>query len=219
MGGTGAALYRGGMSNIFNPAFLAVETVQPVGRGLFPGSGARGPVPAPVRQLRQLGDRRGHRQQPAPLLADGLRLGRPRSTRPACRCRSGCPWPTAIPIPTPSRRNCAIPILLPAPIHPRDSILEDRTRKVTGTLRDALPGRGGRRGRLAVLRARRSTTPSAPGPRLRSSGDSTTTPIIPRWTGVNGKCAVRHERRQFHPGSAGQDHRAGRGRPGLGKPA
>ena len=34
MGGTGAALYRGGLSNVFNPAFLVVETGKRVDGGI-----------------------------------------------------------------------------------------------------------------------------------------------------------------------------------------
>jgi len=141
MGGTGAALYRGGMSNIFNPAFLAVETSNRLDAGfsldqehedrfqpLFDTFGSF------VTDVAIASNRHHYWQTGFGLVLHDPAAGLPVSVGLSLADRYPYSYTFEEEVRNPNPSTNADPA--------RDSILEDRTRKVTGTLRAASLGVG-----------------------------------------------------------------------------
>ena len=138
MGGTGAALYRGGMSNIFNPAFLATATSHRLDAGLSldqehedrfqPLYDTFGSFVADVAIV----SNRQHYWQ----TGFGLVIHEPIGDFPMT---IGLSLADRYPYSYTFEEEVRDPDFAS---DPRDSILEERTRKVTGTLRAASLGLG-----------------------------------------------------------------------------
>jgi hypothetical protein len=138
MGGTGTALYRGGMSNIFNPAFLAVETSNRLDVGLSldqehedrfqPLYDTFDNVVADIA----IASNRHHYWQ----TGFGLVLHDP---------SAGLPLSIGLSLADRHPFSYTFDEEVRDPFYgsdPRDTILENRTRKVTGTLRNFSLGLG-----------------------------------------------------------------------------
>ena len=137
MGGTGAAVYRGGLSNVFNPAFLVVEDGTRFDAGVMLDQEHEDrfqPLYDSFDELRRA-------KPPSPAIA--TTSGRPASAWPSAsakvsaRCRSDFRWRTDSPTPTAFYEE----LRNPSPYPPgsgepaRDMLIAIRERKVTGTLR------------------------------------------------------------------------------------
>ncbi len=139
MGGTGTALYRGGMSNIFNPAFLAVEKSNRLDAGLSLDQEHEDrfqplfdTFDSYVADTAIASNRHHYWQTGFGLVLHDTQAGLPLSIglSLADRYPYSYTFDEEVRNPDPSG----------TPDYPRDSILENRTRKVTGTLRAASLG-------------------------------------------------------------------------------
>ena len=142
MGNTGAALYRGRDVEHLQPGLPDHGKGQRLDVGLMPWIQEHEDRFQPLfDRLRELRDRRGHRQQPAPLLGRsfGLALHDPAAGLPVT---VGLSWPNAIRFPTRSRKRCAI---LSSATNPRDSILEEQDPEGDRNPAHLVAGHGGRR--------------------------------------------------------------------------
>ena len=141
MGGTGAALYRGGMSNIFNPAFLAVATSNRLDLGLAledehedrfqPLYDTFDNV---VTDVAIASNRHQYWYSGFGLVLRDTEAGLPLSIGLSLADRYPYSYTFEEEVRNPDPSSSADP--------PRDSVLENRTRKVTGTLRAASLGLG-----------------------------------------------------------------------------
>jgi hypothetical protein len=141
MGGTGAALYRGGMSNIFNPAFLAVETSYRLDAGFSLDQEHEDrfqplfdTFDSFVTDVAIASNRNHYWQTGFGLVLHDPDAGLPVSIGLSLADRYPYSYTFEEEVRNPNPSTNADPA--------RDSILEDRTRKVTGTLRAASLGLG-----------------------------------------------------------------------------
>jgi hypothetical protein len=143
MGGTGAALYRGGMSNIFNPAFLAVEKSNRLDVGivldqehedrfvpLFDTFGSY------VTDVSIASNRNHYWQTGFGLVLHDTHAGLPISIGLSLADRYPYSYTFEEEVRNPDPGNP------PDNSIPRDAVIENRARKVTGTLRNASLGLG-----------------------------------------------------------------------------
>ena len=141
MGGSGAALYRGGMSNIFNPAFLAVEKSNRIDAGLSLDQEHEDrfqplfdTFDSYVTDVAIASNRHSYWQSGFGLVLHDDKSGLPLSIGLSLADRYPYSYTFDEEVRNPDPSSSADP--------PRDSIIEDRTRKVTGTLRAASLGVG-----------------------------------------------------------------------------
>ena len=138
MGGTGAALYRGGMSNIFNPAFLAVETSNRLDAGLSLDQEHEDRFQPLfdtfdniVADVAIASNRHHYWQTGFGLVLHDPAAGLPMSIGLSLADRYPYSYTFDEEVRDPDFQS-----------NPRDSIIEERTRKVTGTLRNFSLGMG-----------------------------------------------------------------------------
>jgi hypothetical protein len=142
MGGTGAALYRGGMSNIFNPAFLAVETSNRLDAGLSLDQEHEDRFQPlydtfdnVVTDMAIASNRHHYWQTGFGLVLHDASAGIPLSV--------GLSLADRYPYSYTFDEEVRDPTPFGSPSEPRDSIIENRQLKMTGTLRAASLGVGG----------------------------------------------------------------------------
>jgi hypothetical protein len=138
MGGTGAALYRGGMSNIFNPAFLAVETSNRLDAGLSVNQENEDrfqslfdTFASEVSQVAIASNQHAYWQSGFGLALHDPAAGLPITVALSLADRYPFSYTFEEEVRDPDSQS-----------NPRDSVLENRERKVTGTLRNLSLGMG-----------------------------------------------------------------------------